>query len=120
MDSKRLKLSESDGSPVEPANQTIMQPQNVADEFSVSIALDKEVPDSASDPGVINSSELRVGDTAKHSVKDDAYPEPKVGICQFYLKRKRRYCKSMPAKDKPYCVEHSHLLGVRFFVLCVG
>ena len=29
--------------------------------------------------------------------------------CSFFLKRKNRYCKMIPAKGKKYCGEHSYL-----------
>ena len=44
-------------------------------------------------------------------------PEPQEGRCNFYVERKRRYCKAIHANDKKFCVEHSHLLGVRIFSL---
>lgn len=39
-------------------------------------------------------------------------PEPTPDRCQFFVERKRRYCKAPPRKDKIYCVEHSHELNV--------
>ena len=37
--------------------------------------------------------------------------DPVEGRCQFFLERKKRYCRTIPPNESTYCVEHSHLLG---------
>ena len=43
---------------------------------------------------------------------EEPRPDPIPGRCQFFVERKRRYCKAPPAKEKIYCTEHSHELKV--------
>ncbi|XP_052774207.1 tRNA:m(4)X modification enzyme TRM13 homolog isoform X2 [Mya arenaria] len=39
--------------------------------------------------------------------KEQPQPEPPVGSCHFFVKRKRRYCRFTRAKDSNYCAEHA-------------
>lgn len=57
----------------------------------------------ATDSNVTKHKKVAVADVA---VPDDW------DRCQFYMKKKRRFCRSFPAPDKLYCVEHLYLLGV--------
>jgi CCCH zinc finger in TRM13 protein len=40
---------------------------------------------------------------------------PTDGRCNFWLAKKRRFCKLFAAPDRQYCVEHSVTSSVRFF-----
>ena len=41
-------------------------------------------------------------------VKKDAAPPfpPTEGACHFYIRKKNRYCKMVPARDQRFCGEH--------------
>ena len=59
--------------------------------------------DNGNAPGVVTDS----------SSKDRSALDPE--RCQFFLQKKRRYCRTVPPEGKNYCVEHSHLMGVCSF-----
>ena len=64
---------------------------------------DKRTTENASSPDVPQR---------KRRKAEFVKPDPTPGRCQFFVERKRRYCKAPPRKEKIYCVEHSYELEV--------
>jgi len=42
----------------------------------------------------------------------DTSPVAPIGSCNFYIERKRRFCRFKPSDGQKYCAEHAGLLGV--------
>jgi CCCH zinc finger in TRM13 protein len=70
---------------------------------------------------VIRSSELSVGDSGlqvrlnESKVHVDVErPSPTPGRCQFWLPKKKRYCKLLTSVEGKFCVEHSVATEVNF------
>ncbi len=58
-----------------------------------------------------NNLDGTVASSTTEANVSDKRCQPIEGRCQFFMERKRRFCRTVPPKDRKYCVEHSHALG---------